>query len=84
MDADLSDGRCRVVGTKQLLKKLAVNGISVLFIACDAQEHIKDKLLPLARENRVPIVEVESMEKLGEMCGIAVGSAAAGLLKEAI
>ncbi|MGI5885330.1 MAG: ribosomal L7Ae/L30e/S12e/Gadd45 family protein [Candidatus Spyradocola sp.] len=84
MDADLRDGRCRVVGTKQLLKKLAADGISVLYIASDAQEHIKDKLLPLAKENRVPIVEIETMEMLGEMCGIAVGSAAAGLLKEAV
>ena len=37
----------------------------------------------LAEGNRVEIVTVETMEKLGDMCGIAVGSAAAGLLREA-
>ena len=82
IDTDLRDGRCRVVGTKQLLKLLAVDGVSTLYIAGDAQEHIKEKLLPLARQHGVPVVQVDSMDELGRMCGIAVGSAAAGLLRE--
>ena len=83
MDTDLRDGSCRVVGTKQLLKKLAVNGVKTLYIAGDAQEHIKEKLLSLARANGVEVISVDTMDELGRMCGIAVGSAAAGLLKEA-
>ena len=83
MNADLTDGRCRVVGTRQLLKKLASDEISVLYVAKDAQREITEKLTALAEGNRVEIVTVETMEKLGDMCGIAVGSAAAGLLREA-
>ena len=78
MNADLTDGRCRVVGTRQLLKKLASDEISVLYVAKDAQREITEKLTALAEGNRVEIVTVETMEKLGDMCGIAVGSAAAG------
>lgn len=84
MATDLCDGPSRVVGTKQLVKQLIANSISVLYLASDAQDHIKDKLLALAGENNVPVIEVESMVVLGRMCGIAVGSAAAGLLKEAV
>ena len=76
MNADLTDGRCRVVGTRQLLKKLASDEISVLYVAKDAQREITEKLTALAEGNRVEIVTVETMEKLGDMCGIAVGSAA--------
>ena len=89
MNADLTDGRCRVVGTRQLLKKLASDEISVLYVAKDAQREITEKLTALLKQkflaegNRVEIVTVETMEKLGDMCGIAVGSAAAGLLREA-
>ena len=83
MNADLTDGRCRVVGTRQLLKKLASDEISVLYVAKDAQREITEKLTALAEGNQVEIVTVETMEKLGNMCGIAVGSAAAGLLREA-
>ena len=82
MNADLHDGSRRVVGTRQLLKKLAVNGIEAMYIAEDAQEHIKEKLLSLAQANGVEIILVATMNELGRMCGIAVGSAAAGLLKE--
>lgn len=83
MDTDLCDSRCRVVGTKQLLKKLALDEVSVLYLAKDAQKKIKDQLLPAARGKDVSIVEVESMDALGKMCGIAVGSAAAGRLRQA-
>ena len=72
MNADLTDGRCRVVGTRQLLKKLASDEISVLYVAKDAQREITEKLTALAEGNRVEIVTVETMEKLGDMCGIAV------------
>ena len=35
-----------------------------------------------AQSQGVPVTEVATMARLGQMCGIAVGSAAAGLLKE--
>ena len=52
MNADLTDGRCRVVGTRQLLKKLASDEISVLYVAKDAQREITEKLTALAEGNR--------------------------------
>ena len=55
MNADLTDGRCRVVGTRQLLKKLASDEISVLYVAKDAQREITEKLTALAEGNRVKV-----------------------------
>ena len=83
MDTDLQDGKRRVVGTKQLLKQLAAGRVETIYLARDAQAHIRDRLLSLAQEKNISVVEVETMKRLGQMCGIAVGSAAAGLLNEA-
>ena len=81
MFAELAQPAKRVVGTKQILKKFAADELKMLFVASDAQEHIKQRLLTLAGEKSVPTVEIKTMAELGRRCGIAVGSAAAGILK---
>ena len=52
MNADLTDGRCRVVGTRQLLKKLASDEISVLYVAKDAQRGKSRKNLTALAEGQ--------------------------------
>ena len=81
MCAELSQPEKRVVGTKQILKKFAADELKMLVVADDAQEHIRNKLLALAQEKNVPVTAFRSMDELGRRCGIAVGSAAAGILK---
>ena len=71
----------RVVGTKQILKKFAADELEQLFVADNAQEHIRQNLLSLASEKHVAVVHIKTMDELGRMCGIAVGAAAAGILK---
>ena len=82
MIADLSDSKRRVVGSKQILRRLNADELEVLFVACDAQEHVRRLLLDAARDKGVKLVETQSMAQLGKACGIAVGSAAAGILRE--
>ena len=77
----LKQSEKRVVGTRQILKKFAVDGIETLIVADNAQEHLKAQLTGLAAEKNVAVITVRTMDELGKMCGIAVGAAAAGILK---
>ena len=79
---ELAQPEKRVVGTKQIVKKFAADELKMLVVATDAQEHIKQRLLSLAEEKGVPVIHIASMAELGKRCGIAVGSAAAGILKQ--
>lgn len=82
MDAELSDSKRRVVGTKQLLKLMELGQMERIVIARDAQDHIREKLVSSAQAAGVPIVYVDLMQDLGKACEIAVGAAAAGIRKD--
>ncbi|MGI5885637.1 MAG: ribosomal L7Ae/L30e/S12e/Gadd45 family protein [Candidatus Spyradocola sp.] len=82
MNADLRVNSRRVVGFRQLVKHLKKGDVSRVFLAKDAQEEMREEIARLAQPQGVPVTEVPTMAELGEMCGIAVGSAAAGLLRE--
>ena len=71
----------RVVGTRQILKKFACDGIETLIIADNAQERIIQPLVELAAQKNAAVLHVKTMDELGRLCGIAVGAAAAGILK---
>ena len=81
MVSRLKQSENRVVGTRQILKKFAVDGIETLFVADNAQEHLKAQLTALAAEKNAAVIVVRTMEELGKMCGIEVGAAAAGVLR---
>ena len=82
MDADLRVSSRRVVGFRQLVKHLKKGEVQRVFLARDAQEAMRAEIARCAQSQGVPVTEVATMARLGQMCGIAVGSAAAGLLKE--
>ena len=71
----------RVVGVKQLRKAVGRGEIRRVFLAEDADPALTDPIAALATDQAVPVVRVPSMKELGQACGIAVGAAAAGLLK---
>lgn len=64
-----------LIGTKQMLKALKNNEAKEVIIAIDADWHVTNKILEAAREKSIPVIEVESMKKLGIACGIDVGTA---------
>ncbi len=83
MSADKCDEHSRIVGTKQLIKYMEQDRVDQVILARDAEPHVTDRVLALAQERGVTVKYVETMEELGRSCGIAVGAAAAGLLKKA-
>lgn len=70
-----------VVGTKQTVRALMERKVLMLYIAEDADEFIKAKLLKAAGGD-VEIIYVPTMRELGRKCRIAVGTAVCGVLKQ--
>ncbi|WP_054697885.1 L7Ae/L30e/S12e/Gadd45 family ribosomal protein [Syntrophomonas palmitatica] len=72
----------RVTGSKQVRKAITQGLARKVFIAGDAEPHIVEPIIELCRQNNTDYQIVESMNLLGEACGIEVGSATAALLVE--
>ena len=77
---ELKQARRRAVGAKETLKHLAAGDAVRVYIAKDADEHVRGPVLQRAGDAGVEVVEVESMQLLGRACGIDVGAAAAALI----
>ena len=67
----------KYVGLKQVLKAVRMMEVSKVYIGKDAESHIVDEIKAACVEKNIEIVEIESMDKLGEMAGIEVGAATA-------
>ncbi|OFI06899.1 ribosome-associated protein L7Ae-like protein [Clostridium acetireducens DSM 10703] len=72
----------KVIGLKQTLKFMKNRKGIKIYIAKDADENLINRLEEVARDNSVDIEYVETMKKLGKLCGINVGAATALILKE--
>ena len=70
-----------VVGVKQTIRMMEQNRISEVFVAGDADHYVTRHVLELAKVNRIPIKYVESMKRLGNLCGIDIGAAVAGAVR---
>lgn len=73
-----------VVGAKQTLKLLNEEKLKEIYIAQDADKYVIRSIEELAGDKAVTITYVESMKKLGKECGISVGAATAGIMREMI
>jgi len=71
----------RVVGIKQLRKAIGKDEIRRIFLADDADPAVTEPVETLAGSQGIPVTRIPTMKELGQACGIAVGAAAAGLLK---
>lgn len=71
----------RVVGARRLAKAIEAGQISMAFVALDADLLVTKKVVELARQRNLPLVEVDSMKALGEAAGVEVPTAAAGIRK---
>ncbi|OLO27180.1 ribosomal protein L7Ae-like protein [Alkalihalophilus pseudofirmus] len=70
-----------VIGTKQTIKALEQGNAIEVIIANDADARVIHKVQLLAQKKGVPITTVDSMKKLGKVCGIDVGAATVTLTK---
>ena len=71
----------KIVGAKRLQKAIAAGEIQMAFVALDADLLVTKKVIELARQKGLPVVEVDTMKALGEAAGVAVPTAAAGIKK---
>lgn len=66
----------KVIGVKQCLKHLKNDEGKVLYVAKDADARLISKVIRLAEEKNIKIVEIPTMIELGKISGIDVKSAA--------
>ncbi|MDW7670818.1 MAG: ribosomal L7Ae/L30e/S12e/Gadd45 family protein [Bacillota bacterium] len=72
----------KVVGIKQVTRSLNEGQpLKCVYVASDAETHLRERIQGLASEKQVDIVLVESRKKLGQFCGIDVGATVVAVLK---
>lgn len=77
----LKEAPVKTIGTKQTLKALDEDQVSLVFIAEDAEEHVTANLKEMCLKKGIEIVTVSTMRELGDACKIQVGAASAAILK---
>lgn len=70
-----------VVGLKQVLRALEADELSAVYLADDAEGHIRRRVIERAEKCKVSILPIETMQALGNIAGIDVGAATAGILR---
>ena len=70
----------KIVGAKQVKRALAKSEIGMVFIALDAEKKVTEEIEQICQSKSVPITYINSMEELGEACGIDINAAVAALL----
>lgn len=67
---------------KQVLKA-AESGVPIhcVYVASDADEYIRSKILTTCGQNNVEVEITSCMEELGSQCGIDVGAACVAVLE---
>lgn len=78
----LKTAKRKTIGSKQTVKGICSGRVASVFLAEDADSHVIQPILQLCIEHQVPTIRVESMLILGNACGIQVGAAAAGIIRE--
>ena len=69
----------RVVGTKQVLRGIKAGTLTLVYIANDVDTFLYERVVRAAEAARIPVVRVATMKELGQACGVAVETAAAGI-----
>ena len=69
------------IGYKQSLRALNDGKAERLLIAADVDDKMKTALKKSADEHNTSVTEISSMQELGAICGIEVGSSCAVVLK---
>ena len=73
----------RVVGLREVLRRMTEGRILLVVLAADAEEHIKGRVKAACTSAAVSAVNCGSMEELDRLAGIEVPCAVVGILREA-
>jgi large subunit ribosomal protein L7A len=67
----------KYVGIKQVLKAVETGEVNKVYIGKDADMNIVGSLVQSCKDKNIEIIEIDSMEKLGQLAGIEVKAATA-------
>lgn len=70
----------KVVGTRETLRMVEKHQCKAVFLAKDANPGVLAPLVAACEKDGIEVIEVESMQYLGECCGIKVAAASAGIM----
>ena len=62
----------KYVGIKQVLKAVETGEVNKVYIGKDADMNVVGSLIQSCKDKNIEIIEVDSMEKLGQLAGIEV------------
>lgn len=82
MHKQLGRNKRRVAGFRQVMRGIEEESLQAVFLALDASPMLQAQVRGAANERQLPVETVSSMEELGQMCGIDVPCAVAGLKKQ--
>ena len=71
----------KIVGAKQTLRAVNSDIVETVYVASDAEVRITKSVLDACILHGVEVIYVDTMQKLGIMCSIDVGTAIACVLK---
>ena len=72
----------RVVGARQTLRALSEGKAETVFLAMDADHHLRQQVEQEAGARGVPVRFMATMEELAQLCRVVVPSAAAAVRKD--
>ncbi|MBO8136891.1 MAG: ribosomal L7Ae/L30e/S12e/Gadd45 family protein [Desulfotomaculum sp.] len=78
----IAKAREKTVGAKQTKKAIDKERAKVVLVAKDAERHVIEPIMNACKEKNIPIIEVDSMKKLGKACNIEVRCAVASIVEE--
>jgi large subunit ribosomal protein L7A len=79
----LRAARRKAVGAKQTLRALQAGLAEVVYVAQDAEDRVVRPALEAAAADGVPVVKIDTMARLGRLCGIEVQAACAAIISKA-
>lgn len=72
----------KVVGAKQTLRAVNSEIVETVYVASDAEVRVTKSVVDACILHGIDIIYVDTMQKLGIMCSIDVGTAIACVLKK--
>jgi len=82
LDEAFKHAKQKTVGLKQTQRALEKGHVRRVYIAKDAEAHVRRPVLEWCDNHHVECIEVPTMKELGRACGIEIGTAVAALLKD--
>ncbi|AET65957.1 ribosomal protein HS6-type (S12/L30/L7a) [Desulfosporosinus orientis DSM 765] len=82
LDETFKHAKQKTVGLKQTQRALEKGRVRRVFIAKDAEIHVRRPVVEWCEDHGIECIDVPTMSELGKACGIEVGTAVAAILHD--